>query len=79
MSVSDISVFSMRECPHCSGKSGFRYRLYLVASQYMQWADDREECATGMEYQEDTSRTRHGAYRCDDCDKIIKQTIEIEK
>lgn len=60
------SVFDMECCPLCGGKAGFTYRVTIRGTQFMPWKGSEIGA-----YFED-SDSKNGAYRCDDCGKIIK-------
>ena len=75
------SVFSLECCPHCGGETGFSYRLYMKCHQFRSWGD-----AIGRKGKEAGSWTtcvdidsRHGAYRCDDCGKVIKSNVLMRR
>jgi len=60
------SIFEMTCCPLCGGKSGFQYIMTMTGLQVQPWKDGNYDG-----FFEDT-KTKHGAYRCQDCNKIIK-------
>lgn len=60
------SIHDMKCCPICGGNSGFTYRATIRRIQFMPWKGGKGEA-----YFEDTGGN-HGAYRCDDCRKVIK-------
>lgn len=64
-SAMSITIFDLDCCPHCRGKGGFTYRAVTRGVQFRSWDGESN-------FFEDTS-TSHGAYRCDDCGKIIRQ------
>lgn len=60
------SVFDLECCPECSGKSGFTYIMTMRGTQFQPWKGGK------LDAYFEASRTYHGAYRCDECGKIIK-------
>jgi len=66
------SIFERVCCPHCGGKTGFTYKATIRGTQFMPWKGGH-----GDAYFED-SDSNHGAYRCDDCGKVIKSNAERE-
>lgn len=60
------TIFELEACPLCGGKSGFTYRVTTRGIQTRSWRG-----GDSYGYFEDISST-HGAYRCDDCGKIVK-------
>lgn len=62
------SIFDLECCPRCGGKSGFTYKLTIRGVQFQPWKNSGEQ-ASFESFQMPSS---HGAYRCDDCGKIIK-------
>jgi hypothetical protein len=60
------SIFDMECCPLCGGMAGFTYRATIRGTQFMPWK------GSGIDAYFDDSDSKHGAYRCDDCGKIIK-------
>lgn len=59
------TIFDLKCCPICGGKSGFIYKAIIKGTQFMPWKGG--ECDA---YFEDYGGS-HGAYRCEDCGKII--------
>lgn len=68
-SAAACSIFDLECCPICGGKSGFSYRITMRGRQFQPWKG-----SDGDAFFEDTD-TKHGAYRCDDCGKIIKSNV----
>lgn len=62
------TIFDLECCPHCESKSGFTYLLTTTGIQFYPWKNSDAEPA----YTDSKSYGKHGAYRCDECGKIIK-------
>ena len=56
----------------CGGKEGFSYRATIRGTQFMPWKGSKDDA-----YFVD-SDIKHGAYRCDDCGKVIRSLIEVK-
>lgn len=65
-SAAACSIFDRECCPLCGGKSGFTYRATIRGTQFMPWKNGE-----GNAFFAD-SDSKHGAYRCDDCGKVIR-------
>lgn len=63
-----LSVFQRECCPHCKGTGGFIYKLTIQGLQFQPWQNT--EGSPDFE----SLSGKHGAYRCTDCGKIIRQT-----
>lgn len=63
------SIFDRECCPLCGGTSGFHYILTIKGLQFQPWkGGDRYEAS----FESYDNSAKHGAYRCQDCGKIIK-------
>lgn len=69
------SVFDLECCPYCKGTTGFRYRMYLVGTQYQGWLGQGDQ---NLDFVGDLNLTKHGAYRCEDCGRIIRPNVTGE-
>ena len=67
--IEEHSVFDLSCCPHCGERTGFDYILTMKGIQFQPWKgvdiDPWFESSVG-------NSSQHGAYRCVDCNKIIK-------
>lgn len=50
-------------CPKCGGTTGYRYLCYIVGEQWNEWN------GKGVSFED--LKCRHGAYRCQDCNRIV--------
>jgi DNA-directed RNA polymerase subunit RPC12/RpoP len=64
------SIFDFESCPKCGGKTGFTYRFTMRGEQFRPWKGGDLEAS----FEDDW--TKHGAYRCADCGKIIKLNVQ---
>lgn len=51
-------------CPRCGGTTGYRYTAYVKGEQWNDWGGN------GVNFEE--LDTRHGAYRCQDCNRKVQ-------
>lgn len=67
------SIFDMECCPKCGGTTGFNYILTIRGSQFQPWKHSELEPS----FEDLGHNSKHGAYRCDDCGKIIKSNDKL--
>lgn len=67
------SIFDYEQCPLCGGASGFSYILTIRGIQSQPWKNGD---AYESFFESCQSSAKHGAYRCQDCGKIIKSNAE---
>ena len=58
----------IKECPHCGSTESYTYILILKGEQTREFGNN-----DGPLVNFDESSSKHGACRCDECNKIIKE------